>query len=135
MLTIPVTFQFSRTIRSQLNKFVFQTLLLMTKDNHQAFVVLYNSSSLKEKKKFYILKSTHIFWTWKILYISLGGFISSYSRIRRSFNIPCLESFLVVVIFFYSKCILVPFRGRALFKTKENTQIEKMKYVDLKTKS
>lgn len=50
LLTIPVTFQFSRTIRSQLDKFVFQTLLLMTKDSHQAFVVLYNSSSLKEKK-------------------------------------------------------------------------------------
>lgn len=42
LLTIPVTFQFSRTIRSQLNMFVLQTLLLMTKANHQAFVVLYN---------------------------------------------------------------------------------------------
>lgn len=42
LLSIPVTFQFSRTIRSQLNMFVLQTLLLMTKDNHQAFVVLNN---------------------------------------------------------------------------------------------
>lgn len=36
--------------------------------------------------------------------------------------------------YFYSKCILVPFRGRALFKIKENTQIEKDEICGFKNK-
>lgn len=57
-------------------------------------------------------------------------FISSYSTIR-SFFIPCLESFMVMIIFF-STCILVPFIGRALCKIKANTQIEKYEICEFK---